>query len=181
MQNRLSYFRALLAVLGTFTTLMLVQPSLAQIAPTQAQAPSGVHARPIPIEHIYWYFLLHQNHLDTLAANLDAHGKDGSEFRNGTQKQLGFSDDAFAAVRTAANRLAAEANALHAQAVAQQKSAAPSGHLALGLQRDAAISGAITYLKQSLTHDQVIALESYMIGLYHQPTAGPLAPTGVQQ
>src|SRR6266478_3630227 len=42
-----------------------------------------------PLSHLYWHFLLYQNHLDRAAADHEQQGKDGRWLSNHFQKQLG--------------------------------------------------------------------------------------------
>jgi hypothetical protein len=67
---------------------------------------------------LYWHFLIVQNRLDAEAAALAAKGEDGSWLRDSNQKGLGFTDDEFAIVRAAAQRLEPELRALDMQAKA---------------------------------------------------------------
>jgi hypothetical protein len=60
------------------------------------------------LPQLYRHFLAYQNHLDRVAADLEAQGKDGSEFRNHFQRKLGFSDVQFTIVREAGLRLGSE-------------------------------------------------------------------------
>jgi cysteinyl-tRNA synthetase len=54
---------------------------------------------------LYRHFLAYQGHLDEVGASLDREGKDGSQFRDHYQQKLGFTNEAFAPVRSAALRL----------------------------------------------------------------------------
>ncbi|HLJ29311.1 MAG TPA: hypothetical protein VKY85_21570 [Candidatus Angelobacter sp.] len=83
-------------------------------------APGVKQQRP-SVPHLYWHFLMYQNHLDRAAAAHEKQGKDGSWLRNHFQQRLGFTDEQFAPVRTAAQRLAPEITAIKAKAVAIAK------------------------------------------------------------
>ena len=55
--------------------------------------------------HLYWHLLIYQQHLDSVAAEREKQGRDGSWLRNYLQKKLGFTDFEFAPVRESAQRL----------------------------------------------------------------------------
>lgn len=57
------------------------------------------------LPHLYWHFLMVQNHLDRTAATREQQGRDGKWLSNHFQKQLGFTDAQFAPVRSAALHL----------------------------------------------------------------------------
>jgi len=54
---------------------------------------------------LYRHFLAYQSHLDEVGAKLDREGKDGSQFRDHYQQKLGFTNEDFAPLRSAALRL----------------------------------------------------------------------------
>jgi hypothetical protein len=86
------------------------------------QAPStgmpGSQSKRVSLPHLYWHFLIYQNHLDQVAAQRVANGKDGSWLSNHFEQKLGFTDAQFAVVRATAQRLAPELQAVDAQAMA---------------------------------------------------------------
>ena len=164
------------------------------ISAQQPQTSNGSsQPKPVPIEHLYWHFLVHQNHLEARAASEEAQGKDGKWLRNHHQASLGFSDADYAAIRTSSARLTAEVDALDKQAaaiIAVGPSASSSAQLkALAAQREADISAEITYLKQTLSPAKIQSLESYMrqffspkkIVIQTSPSTGQPAPATVQQ
>jgi hypothetical protein len=57
------------------------------------------------LPHLYWHFLMYQNHLDRTAAVREQQGRDGAWLSHHFQKQLGFTDAQFAPVRSAALHL----------------------------------------------------------------------------
>jgi len=147
---------------------LLLHPAMGQTAPAQLQpSSSGLsQPKPVPLAHLYWHFLVHQNQLDTKAASENAQGRDGSWLRNHHQASLGFSDADYAAIRTSSVRLTAEVGALDAQAAtirAAGPSASSSAQLkALAAQREEYINAEITYLKQTLPPKKILAFESYI-------------------
>lgn len=70
---------------------------------------------PVPLNHLYWHFLLLQNHLDRVAAAQEQHGQDGSAVRNYYKQRLGFTDSQFAVVRNAGLQLEPELKAIAAE------------------------------------------------------------------
>jgi hypothetical protein len=145
------------------------------------------------LPHLYWHFLVYQNHLDSKAAAITVEGQDGNGMRNLLQKKLGFSDADFAPIRTSSARLTAEVQALDAQAVAI-RAAGPSStsfdqlHALTG-QRETEINAEISYLKQNLSPGKMHALEAFLTTFFSpnnavlRPTASvvPLGPAGVQK
>lgn len=173
----------------------LLHPAMGQAAPAQPQQSSrgSSQIRPESLEHLYWHFLAYQNHLDTKAADLDTHGKDGSGLRNQLQKKTGLSDAEFAHIRISSVRLTAKVKELDAQAVAIRASGHSSTSYdrlhALTVQREASINAEITYLKQHLPPDRIKAFEAFLTQFFspnnavHRPpsSAGQQAPAAVQK
>jgi hypothetical protein len=173
---------------------MLLQPAAGQTAlVSQSALSSQKQIRPLSLPHLYWHFLAYQNHLDTKAAATTAAGKDGSALRNLLQKKLGFSNADFALIRTSSVRLTAEVQSLDAQAVAIRAVGPSPSSLdqlhALTVQRETEINAEISYLKQNLPPDKIIALEAFLKEFFSPSNAvppepsvvGPLAPAGVQR
>jgi len=77
--------------------------------------PIGQQGAP-SLSHLYLHFLMAQNRQDRLAAKWDEQGRDGSIVRKRFQERLGFTDEQFALVRSTAQRLEAELQAVDAQA-----------------------------------------------------------------
>jgi hypothetical protein len=170
-------------------------PAQGQVASAQPQQPSNgpFQIRPESLEHLYWHFLVFQNHLDTKAADLDTHGKDGSGLRNLLQKKTGLSDAEFAHIRTSSVRLTAKVKELDAQAVAIRASGHSSTSYnqlhALTIQRETNINAEIAYLKQNLPPDRIKAFEAFLTQFFspnnavHRPpsSTGQPAPAAVQK
>jgi hypothetical protein len=74
---------------------------------TTSSAPN-LPLRRASLEHLYWHFLIYQNHLDRAAAAHEQQRKDGNWLRNHFQQRLSFSDAQFAIVRQTAQRLEPE-------------------------------------------------------------------------
>ena len=186
--------------ISTFTVLIVLLACASpnriegQVAP--AQRPPVLTNRslqPLSLPHLYWHFLVYQNHLDSKAAAITVEGQDGNGMRNLLQKKLGFSDADFAPIRTSSARLTAEVQALDAQAVAI-RAAGPSStsfdqlHALTG-QRETEINAEISYLKQNLSPGKMHALEAFLTTFFSpnnavlRPTASvvPLGPAGVQK
>jgi hypothetical protein len=104
---------ALLTVSGPLLlSLAFAQQPAATPQQNQAQAPKTV-----PLPHLYWHFLMWQNHLDSAAAEHEKAGRDGAWLRTYVEKRLGFSDAEFAPVRESAQRLQATIAGLDSQAM----------------------------------------------------------------
>jgi hypothetical protein len=69
----------------------------------------------VPLSHLYWHFLLHQHHLDKVAAEREKQGRDGRWLRNYYQQKLGFSGADFEVIRQAAQGLQSELDDLDAE------------------------------------------------------------------
>ena len=82
-------------------------PALAQQPADSPTTQPGTESE-VPLPVLYRHFLAYQNHLDRVAADLVARGKDGSDFRDHYQRALGFTSSQYAIVRDAAVRLEAQ-------------------------------------------------------------------------
>jgi hypothetical protein len=85
--------------------------------PPQNLAPAVAPKAQVSLPHLYWHFLLYQNHLDRVAATREQQGKNGKWLRDHFQKRLAFTDTQFAAVRAAAQRLEAQLKDIRAKAM----------------------------------------------------------------
>jgi hypothetical protein len=187
---RRSQYDSIAALLSALLlAFILPQSAMSQSAPAQQQQTSNASSqhKPVPLAHLYWHFLVHQNHLDESAANETAQGRDGSWLRNHHQASLGFSEADYAVIRTSSARLTAEVKDIDAQAAAI-RAAGPSATSAaqlkaLYVQREAAINAEITYLKQALPPDKLAAFEAYITQFFSSKkvSVAPSAPTAVQQ
>ena len=145
-------------------------------APTAGQTVSSP-AKP-PLRTLYRHFLGFQNYLDRVADTHEKQGKDGSAFRSYNQKQLGFTDAQFTAVRQAAARLEPELreqdakakpiiDAIRAQRLSAPKSAAgppplPPAIATLQNERDGVIDGEVARLKAELGPEAAAKLDTYL-------------------
>jgi hypothetical protein len=133
------------------TTCSLLRPAMGQTKPVQPQASFGKSSqfRPVPLGHLYW-----QNYLDTKSVELDSEKRDGNGLRSNLQKQLGWSDEDYASIRTSSVRLTAKLKDLDAQAAAIKAAGeSSSSHeqlQTLTVQRETSINSEITFLKRSL-------------------------------
>jgi hypothetical protein len=105
----------LLGVAGALLGVLAGAPAIAQ---TGVTLPPNAQKVPVSLPHLYWHFLVYQNHLDQVAAQRQQQGKDGSYLRNHFQQKLSFTDAQFAVVRSTAQRLQAELKGVDAQAKA---------------------------------------------------------------
>jgi hypothetical protein len=178
---RKSQYMSLSTILGSMLTICTVlHPALGQSA--LAQQPTQNSARrPIPMSHLYWHFLMYQNHLDSKGASGETtKGQDQGGMGSYAQKRLGFSDADFAPIRSSSVRLTAEVKALDERATATRAVGTPSenyGQLkALTAEREADINSEISYLKQTLSPDKVMRFEAFLNRLY-SPTNGAHPPS----
>jgi len=186
---RLSPFKALAVALLLGSVGSLSTAMLAQSGPSQ-----GVQQQPQPVSlpHLYWHFLVYQNHLDTVAAAQSAQGQDGSWLSGDLQRRMGFSDADFAPIRASSVRLSSELQALAAQATAIQTAGASSSNSAqlkaLATQREADINAEIASLKQALSPAKITAFETFITQFFAPktltyqitPASGQAAPAAVQ-
>lgn len=147
---------------------------------------------PVPVNHLYWHFLLLQNHLDRVAAVREQQGEDGSALRNYYRERLGFSEPQFAVVRGAGLQLEPELQAIDAQVKAvidadrarHSKVLANRGELpplppelvALQQRREAAIDTAVSRLKAALGEPDTARLQTFLTKEFvHNVTARRVA------
>ena len=165
----------------------LLRPAMGQSAPVQPQQPPNVpsQVRPVSLEHLYWHFLVYQNHLDKKEEDLRIHGKDGSGLRNQLQKKAGLSDAEFVHIRTSSVRLTAKVKDLDAQAVAIRATGHSSTSYdrihALTVEREASINSEISYLKQNLPPNKVKAFEAFLTQFFSPNNAVPRPPSSTGQ
>jgi hypothetical protein len=105
----------ILGLTGALLSVLVGAPALAQ---TGEPLPPNPRQVPAPLPHRYWHFLIYLDYLDQLAVRRQLVGKDGSVVRNLLQRQLDFTDEQFALVRSTAQRLQTELKTLDAQAMA---------------------------------------------------------------
>jgi hypothetical protein len=182
------------------TTCSLLRPAMGQTKPVQPQASFGKSSqfRPVPLGHLYWHFLILQNYLDTKSVELDSEKRDGNGLRSNLQKQLGWSDEDYASIRTSSVRLTAKLKDLDAQAAAIKAAGeSSSSHeqlQTLTVQRETSINSEITFLKRSLPPDKMQAFEIFLIQFFvpkyvplqsssaiKSSVAGQSAPAAVQK
>ena len=96
-------------------SIALGQASAAYDANSTAQPPS----KPVPLHHVYWYFLHYQRRLDQRAVTLEQQGKpkEAQEARRHLQNELHFSNAQIAILREAGQQMEKDANAVLAKAM----------------------------------------------------------------
>lgn len=165
--HRSAWVMCLCMLLGSF--------AFSQSAPSASQNQQSARA---PLSHLYWHFLMHQNHLDAVAASRQQQGRDGKWLRDYYQKKLGFTDAQFASVRSAAQRLESELKEIDAKvkavidadhAVHPRRLASPSDLppippqlLALRDQREVLIEHEASALKTALGPQQAAKLDAFL-------------------
>jgi hypothetical protein len=111
--------------LRLFGTIGAIAVLLGLWRPAEAATPSSdVSAGKVPVgkpmqptvPHLYWLFLMYQNHLDRAAAVRQQSGKDSAWLRDHFQRRLGFTDTQFGVVRASALRLEVDLKTINLQA-----------------------------------------------------------------
>jgi hypothetical protein len=130
-----------------------------------------------PESHLYWHFLLYQNHLDRVAAIRDKQGKSGEPLRNHFQQRLHFTDAQFAIVRSEGLRLETELNTVNAKVkpiVAQDRewiklhgrsAGPPPGHpqvQQLQKEHEAVIGNSVERLNRALGAETATKFQSFI-------------------
>lgn len=144
----------------------------------QAKLSSSSTSMPVPLPHLYWHFLVLQNHLDRVAAARARQGEDASGLRNFYQDRLGFSDAQYAPVRLMAQRLEPELRAIDAQVRAvidadharhsrvltspQQLPPVPPELAPLQQKHEATIQREVNNLKAALGPQETARLETFL-------------------
>lgn len=193
--TRKSHLHSIAALLSAMLlTCTIAHQAVGQSTPAQQQQSSSGLSQPasLSLPHLYWHFLIYQNHLDREAAAQAAIGKDGSWLRNHFQQKLEYSDADFAAIRTSSARLTAEVNALNAQAAAIMAAGHSSTSIAqlkaLTATREADINAEVAYLRQTLSPEKIAKFEALLVQLFStknvvlkpNPSSGQSTPTAVQ-
>jgi len=196
MKARKMHYISRSIVFGIALAAGLFSPvALCQSAPVQGHRPSRAASQPKPLSlaHLYWHFLVYQNHLDAKAAELDSQGKSGSLMRHYLQQRLGLTDSEFQPIRTSSARLSVEVKDLDGQAMAIHATGPSSSSQdqlkALTLQREARIDDEVTFLRQALPPEKVKAFEAFLVQFFSPANAVPKptppsaqsAPAAVQQ
>jgi hypothetical protein len=108
--------RPLSQIFGILAAIAAPLACAGQSAP--AAAPSAVSAHPIPLHHLYRYFLRYQAGLDQRADALEKQGRfdDAARMRSHLQKDLSFTDEQIAIVRQAGLQLKAKLDSIQSEA-----------------------------------------------------------------
>ena len=127
---------------------------------------------PVPPAHLYYIFLMAVNHDDRLADQHMKQGKDGEWLRNLKEDDLGFTDEEFAPIRAAAQRLEAELMKIDAmkQAINDARHAAhplPPELKALRQQNYDAVESEVTALQRALGPNAAARLDLYIQSHFH--------------
>lgn len=144
---------------------------------TQIKLKSGKTPPSLPV--LYRFFLSYQLHLDRKADALKQKGKDGEDLRFHYQMRLGFSDQEAAKLHESAlhlEKVLREKDDEAQKIIKEARSAIPKGPLptgwiippppprlkALQAERDAAVNSEITTLRQKLTPEDVVKIETFL-------------------
>jgi hypothetical protein len=169
-------------LLGLTSALLCVLVAAPAPAQTAVSLPPEAQKAPVSLPHLYWHFLVYQNHLDRLAAQRRRQGKDGSWLRNYYQKKLDFTDSEFQAVREAGLRLAGELQQIDSrvQAVIQEARArqprkltspeqlppVPPELVQLGQQRESVIETEAANLRKALSPESAAKLDAFLQNVF---------------
>jgi hypothetical protein len=155
---------------------------------TSGTAPTSSHravpAKPVSLPHLYWHFLIYQQHLEDAATAREKQGQNAAWLRNYVQAKLGFTDSEYAPIRVSASRLSAEISAMNGQAktiISADRAAKRQGLIAadaappgleklkaLTNQREAAIQTEIDSINKSLPISKQVALQSFLTDQFSQ-------------
>lgn len=173
---------------------------------TASPSTASTSKSPVSLPHLYWHFLVYQNHLDRVATQREEAGKDGSWLRNYYQQELGFNDTEFQAVRQSAQNLEAQLKQIDArvQVVVQQVRArqprtltspdqlppVPPELRELSKKRESVIESEVANLKNALPPESAAKLDTFLQTVFapkvkvqlvgpprpHDPTKHPIPP-----
>jgi len=135
----------------------------------------------VSLSHLYWHFLLYQNHLDSRAAEQAQKGKDGRLLSSHLQTELGFSSVEFGHIRVSSVRLSAKLTALNERAAVIVAHKDPNGSaqlLALMAERESAINVEVAYLRDALGPSKTATFEAFLIQMFSpKPLAVKVPPS----
>jgi hypothetical protein len=149
-------------------------------------------AKPVPLPHLYWHFLIYQQHLEDTANAREKQGLESEWLRNYVQAKLGFTDAEYAPIRASASRLNTEVLAMNGQAktiiaadrAARRKGLIPADEAPPGIaklktltgQREAAIQSEIDSINKTLSVDKQAALQKFLTGQFSQNVIATKVP-----
>jgi hypothetical protein len=149
-----------------------------------SSAHQAAPAKPVSLPHLYWHFLIYQQHLEDAATAREKQGQNAEWLRNYVQKKLAFTDDEYAPIRASASRLSAEILAMNGQAktiISADRSAKRQGLIAadaappgleklkaLTNQREGAIQAEIDSINKSLPPSKQVALQKFLTDQFSQ-------------
>jgi hypothetical protein len=125
---------------------------------TEQQQITNVLSNPALITRVYSLFFTYQRHLDTVADQQEAAGKDANGLRRVLQNRLGFSDDDYKPIRESSNRVAAEMKAL-----LDEIRANPGARANFSEARDLEINAEMTTLTSELSAKNKMAFETFLV------------------
>lgn len=177
--NPISAPRRSLMPLLVLVLLFLPCTSMHQAIGQQSQSQPGTASQlqPVPLPHLYWHFLIHQNDLDAFAAKLTAQDQNGLALRNDLQIKLRFSDADYAPIRTASQRLAAELEPIEEQLRSLRNSPESANQAqALIAQRESYINNEVYNLSIELSAQNKVSLEKFMAAFFAPNNISSAAP-----
>lgn len=147
--------------------------ALGQSVQMQSRQISAAITDPASMRHMYFLFFSYQQHLDQVAANAAAAGKDASGLREALQRQLHFSDADYAPVRDSAQRLASEEKSRYDDAKIH-----PLNKASLPEYRDRDVQAEMDALTNLLSPQNKAALDALIVQMF---TPRPVVQKGAQR
>ena len=94
-----------LLLLGSLVSLSALGSS--QVVQLNAGPPVTSSENSVPLQHLYWHFLMYQHHLDLKAAQMEKEGTSGTAVRSFMQAKLNMADAQYEPIHRAADSLSA--------------------------------------------------------------------------
>jgi hypothetical protein len=127
-------------------------------AQTEQQQISNILSNPALMTRVYSLFFTYQHHLDTVADQQKAAGKDASGLRRVLQNRLGFSDEEYKPIRNSCDQVATETKALSDEIRSNPGSRANFSEV-----RDQEINAEVTALASELSAKNKVAFETFLV------------------
>ena len=115
-------------------------------------------SNPALMTQLYGFFFSYQHHLDAVADQQEAAGKDASGLRRVLQGRLGFSDDDYKPIRESCDRVASQTKVLHDQVRSNPRAIANFAQA-----RDQEISAEMAILANELSARNKMAFETFLV------------------
>jgi hypothetical protein len=127
-------------------------------AQTEQQQIANILSNPASMTRVYSFFFTYQHHLDTVADQQEAAGKDVSELRHLLQNRLGFSDEEYKPIRESCDRVAAQMKALR-----DEVGSKPGARANFAEERDQEINAEMATLANELSAKNKMVFETFLV------------------